>query len=55
MAFNSFMIKGWTITLVVVTLLLKGTALYQTWIAFILTSDVNSGLERLSHAASCLA
>jgi hypothetical protein len=29
------MIKGWTITLVVVTLLLKGTALYQTWIAFI--------------------
>jgi hypothetical protein len=34
MAFNSFMIKGWAITLVVVTLLLKGTA-YQVWIAFI--------------------
>jgi len=34
MAFNSFVIKGWTITLVVVTLLLKG-ANYQVWIAFI--------------------
>lgn len=34
MAFNSFMIKGWAITLVVVTLLLKGTE-YQVWIAFI--------------------
>ena len=34
MAFNSFMIKGWTITLVVVTLLLKGTN-YQIGIAFI--------------------
>ena len=34
MAFNSFMIKGWTITLVVVALLLKG-ADYQVWIAFI--------------------
>jgi hypothetical protein len=34
MAFNSFMIKGWAITLVVITLLLKGTA-YQIWIAFI--------------------
>ena len=34
MAFNSFMIKGWAITLVVVTLLLKGTD-YQVWIAFI--------------------
>jgi len=34
MASNSFMIKGWTITLVVVTLLLKG-ANYQVWIAFI--------------------
>jgi hypothetical protein len=34
MAFNSFMIKGWAITLVVVTLLLKG-ADYQVWIAFI--------------------
>ncbi len=34
MAFNSFMIKGWTITLVVVTLLLKGST-YQIWIAFI--------------------
>lgn len=35
MAFNSFMIKGWAITLVVVTLLLKGTEKYQIWIAFI--------------------
>jgi len=35
MAFNSFMIKGWTITLVVVTLLLKGTEKYQVLIAFI--------------------
>jgi len=35
MAFNSFMIKGWTITLVVVTLLLKGTEKSQVWIAFI--------------------
>ena len=34
MAYNSFMIKGWTITLVVVTLLLKG-AKYQVFIAFI--------------------
>ena len=34
MAFNSFLIKGWTITLVVVALLLKG-AKYQVWIAFI--------------------
>ena len=35
MAFNSFMIKGWAITLVVVSLLLKGTEKYQIWIAFI--------------------
>jgi hypothetical protein len=35
MAFNSFVIKGWAITLVVVTLLLKGTEKYQVWIAFI--------------------
>jgi len=34
MAFNSFMIKGWAITLVVVALLLKGTKL-QVLIAFI--------------------
>jgi len=34
MAFNSFMIKGWAITLVVVALLLKG-AKYQVGIAFI--------------------
>ncbi len=34
MAFNSFMIKGWAITLVVVTLLLRG-AKHQVWIAFI--------------------
>lgn len=34
MAFNSFLIKGWAITLVVVALLLKG-AEYQVWIAFI--------------------
>ncbi len=34
MAFNSFLIKGWAITLVVVTLLLKGTG-HQVWIAFI--------------------
>ena len=34
MAFNSFMIKGWAITLVVVALLLKGSE-YQVWIAFI--------------------
>ena len=34
MAFNSFVIKGWAITLVVVTLLLKG-ANYQVYIAFI--------------------
>ncbi len=35
MAFNSFMIKGWAITLVVVTLLMKGTEKYQVWLAFI--------------------
>jgi hypothetical protein len=35
MVSNSFMIKGWTITLVVVTLLLKGTEKYQVWLAFI--------------------
>ena len=34
MAFNSFMIKGWAITLVVVALLLKGTK-HQVLIAFI--------------------
>ncbi|MDY6965503.1 MAG: hypothetical protein SVM80_05965 [Halobacteriota archaeon] len=34
MAFNSFMIKGWAITLIVITLLLKGTE-YQVLIAFI--------------------
>ena len=34
MAYNSFMIKGWTVTLVVVTLLFKKTD-YQIWIAFI--------------------
>lgn len=34
MASNSFMIKGWAITLVVVTLLLRGSK-YQVWIAFI--------------------
>ena len=34
MAFNSFMIKGWTITLVAVVLLLKG-ATYQVFIAYI--------------------
>ena len=34
MAFNSFMIKGWTITLVAVTLLLRGSK-YQVLIAFI--------------------
>jgi hypothetical protein len=34
MASNSFLIKGWTITLVVASLLLKGPR-YQTWIAFI--------------------
>lgn len=34
MAYNSFLIKGWTITLVVITLLLKGIPI-QTFIAFI--------------------
>ncbi len=34
MAFNSFVIKGWAITLVVVALLLRGVE-YQVWIAFI--------------------
>jgi len=34
MAFNSFMIKGWAITLVTVTLLLRGSK-YQVLIAFI--------------------
>jgi len=34
MASNSFMIKGWTVTLVVVTLLLRGSK-YQVLIAFI--------------------
>lgn len=35
MAFNSFMIKGQAITLVVITLLLKGAEKYQVWIAFV--------------------
>lgn len=35
MAFNSFIIKGWAVTLVVVTLLLKGTLFQQAVIAFI--------------------
>jgi hypothetical protein len=34
MASNSFLIKGWTITLVVATLLLKGSK-YQVFISFI--------------------
>ncbi|RMD95025.1 MAG: hypothetical protein D6813_01115 [Calditrichaeota bacterium] len=34
MAFNSFMIKGWAITLIVITLLIK-QATSQIWIAFI--------------------
>lgn len=34
MAFNSFIIKGWTVTLVVVALLLKGVC-YHIWIAVI--------------------
>jgi len=34
MAFNSFLIKGWTITIVAVVLLLKG-AKYQVFIAYI--------------------
>jgi len=34
MASNSFMMKGWAVTLVVVTLLLQGSK-YQVWIAFI--------------------
>jgi hypothetical protein len=34
MAFNSFLIKGWAVTLVVVALLLKGIE-SQVWIAFI--------------------
>ena len=34
MAFNSFIIKGWAITLVVITLLLKGIE-NQIWLAFI--------------------
>lgn len=35
MAFNSFMVKGWAITLVVVSLLLKAEEKYKIWIAFI--------------------
>jgi hypothetical protein len=35
MAFNSFMIKGWAVTLVVVTLLLKGSQQYQVLAAFL--------------------
>ena len=34
MAFYSFLIKGWAVTLVVVTLLLKGTR-HQIWLAFV--------------------
>jgi len=34
LAYNSFMIKGWAVTLVVVTLLLRGTEV-QAFIAFI--------------------
>ncbi len=34
MAYNSFLIKGWNISLVVITLLLKGTK-YQVYLAFI--------------------
>jgi hypothetical protein len=34
MASNSFLIKGWAITLVVASLLLKGPR-YQAWIAFV--------------------
>ena len=34
MAFNSFMIKGWAVTLVVVTLLVRG-AEKMVWVAFV--------------------
>jgi len=34
MAFNSFMIKGWTITLVLATLLLKGSS-HQVFLAYL--------------------
>jgi hypothetical protein len=34
MSFNSFIVKGWTVTLVVATLLLKGTEI-QIFIAFV--------------------
>lgn len=34
MAYSSLLIKGWALTLVVVTLLLRGTE-HQVWIAFI--------------------
>ncbi len=34
MAYNSFIIKGWAITLIVITLLLRGTK-FQVFIAFI--------------------
>ena len=34
MASNSFLLKGWTVTLVVASLLLRGPR-YQAWIAFI--------------------
>ncbi len=34
MAFNSFMVKGWAVTLVVISLLLKGTKCH-IWIAFL--------------------
>lgn len=33
MAFNSFLIKGWAISLVVIALLLKATE-YQAWAGF---------------------
>jgi len=35
MAQNSFWIKGWTVTLVIGTLLLKGAEKHQAWLAFI--------------------
>jgi|CZCB01.1.fsa_nt_gi hypothetical protein len=35
MAYNSFLIKGWAVTLVTVALLLKGAEKYQVLVAFI--------------------
>ena len=54
MAFNSFMIEGQTITLVVITLLLKGAEKYQVWIAFVHCQFFGSWMHTFYGRKGCI-